>query len=133
MMDHGIERLFMAADQDGERSAQFGPFDSAADAERQARMLGWGWIGVYTNTIRNGQVIDTKTRFYQLPDEVDSLRRKIVRGKEAFPPMSDQDRKFFESYELQVQEGVNDVADIRSKAAGWTTNARMSAHLRRSS
>jgi hypothetical protein len=94
-------------------------------------MLGWGWIAVYTNTVRNGQVIDTKTRFYQLPDEVDSLRRKIVRGKEALPPMSEQDRKFFESYELQVQEGVNEVADIRSKAAGWKTDARMGSIFHR--
>jgi len=126
------EKVFVAAESDEAPGGQYGPFKTAGDAESAARSLGWGWVCVYTYTLRGDVIIDTAMRFYQLPDEVDSLRRKLVRAKEATAPMTEEERKFLDRYEADVQEGISEVADLATKAAGWTTDARMSAVLRRS-
>jgi hypothetical protein len=127
-----IEKVFVAAELDRAPGGQYGPFKTSGEAEIAARQLGWKWVCVYTYTLRGDVIIDTATRFYPLPDEVDSLRRKLVRAKEAaVAPMSDSEREFFDRYEGDVQEGIQDVADLATKAAGWTTNDRMSAQLRR--
>jgi hypothetical protein len=131
VMDKRIEKFFTATDGNTERASQYGPFKTSGEAETAARQMGWGWVCVHTNTVVNEEPIDVRYRFYELPDEVDSLRRKIVRGNEAVVPMTENTRTFFEKYELQVEEGVSEVADLRSKAAGWTTDARMGAIFHR--
>src|SRR5271154_2838149 len=81
------ERLYMAVDTDDEKGAMFGPFLTASNAEKQARMLGWKWVLVYVNTVENGKVVGVKTRFYQLdnyngleedPMSVEAIRKKLV-------------------------------------------------------
>lgn len=130
-MQHRIEKVFVAAESDQAPGGQYGPFKTSGAAEKAAREMGWGWVCVYTYTLRGDVIIDTAIRFYQLPDELDTLRRKLVRAKETIVPMTSDTQKFFDRYEADVQEGVNEIADLATKAAGWTTDARMSVQLRR--
>jgi len=132
-MQKRVEKVFVAAESDKPPGGQYGPFKTSGAAEEAAREMGWGWVCVYTYILLDERIVDTATRFYQLPDELDSLRRKIVRGNEATVPMSENERTFFDRYESDVQEGVNEIADLATKAAGWTTNDRMSIQFRRSS
>ena len=61
-----IERLYMAVDTNDEKGAMFGPFESAEEAEKQSKMLGWHWVLIYIRTVENGKVVGVETRFYQL-------------------------------------------------------------------
>jgi hypothetical protein len=134
-MDNRIEKFFTATDGNDERASQYGPFTTSGEAEHAARQMGWGWVCVHTNTVINGEPIDVKYRFYALPDEVDSLRRKIVRGKEALVPMTNDTEKFFEKYEEQLAhpERDDEDTDLAAKAARRATDARLQCQLRRSS
>jgi hypothetical protein len=105
------ERLYMAVDTDDEKGAMFGPFKTAGEAEEQSRRLGWAWVLVYVNTVENGKVVDVKTRFYQIdswpdwaedPTSVESIRKKLVPVE--IPPLSDADKKFFASLEVQMEK-----------------------------
>jgi len=107
-----IERLYMAVDTNDEKGAMFGPFKSAEEAEEQSRRLGWLWVLIYVHTVENGKVVDVQTRFYQLdnfnpleddPTSVEAIRKKLVPAVEV-PPLSDADKKFFESLEEQMEK-----------------------------
>jgi len=106
-----IERLYMAVDTNDEKGAMFGPFKSAEEAEEQSRRLGWLWVLIYTHTVENGKVVEVQTRFYQLdnfnplehdPTSVEAIRNKLVPVE--VPPLSDADKKFFESLEEQMEK-----------------------------
>src|ERR1700675_3668001 len=105
-MAHMIEKLFMACDADNERSAQYGPFKTAEEAETAAIRLGFDWVGVFTHVVDEfGTVMDTKpTRFYQpegirqdrTPSDIEAIRRMVLPA-----PLSDDEVKFFAQYEEQ--------------------------------
>jgi hypothetical protein len=105
------ERLYMAVDTNDEKGAMFGPFQTAGEAEEQSRRLGWRWVLIYLNTVENGKVVAVQTRFYQLdnfneledPTSVEAIRKKLVPAVEV-PPLSEADKKFFESLEVQMEK-----------------------------
>ena len=114
-----IEKWFIASDRGDGKGSHYGSFKTSGAAERAAEQIGWGWIGVITDTYHGDTLINTSSRYYQLP------------GTEQVTMMNADEKKFFDRYEGQVQEGQKNVADLATKAAGWTTDARMSAHLKR--
>jgi hypothetical protein len=110
-----IERLYMACEKDSETgSAQFGPFKTSGEAEKQARKLGWPWVLVYTNTVDDrGLVVDVRKRMYRIdgknsaqivyagPMDIDDIRGRFC---PPVPPMSADEEKFFGQYEKQMEE-----------------------------
>lgn len=103
-----IERMFMAADTDNEFGAQYGPFASAKEAEKDMRRLGWTWILVYTHTVDEyGTILDVKTRFFQpdvrdprSPGDIEALRRMVVVD---VPPLTNAEERFLKQYEEQME------------------------------
>jgi hypothetical protein len=103
-----IERFFMAADTDNEFGAQYGPFSTAEEAEREMCRLGWKWLLVYTHRLDcAGQIMEVTSRFFQpdvrekrTPGDVEHLRRMLVTD---VPPLTNDDIKFFSQYEEQME------------------------------
>lgn len=128
------EKLFMACEENHERSNQFGPFDTAHEAEMAAQQIGWEWVMVSSREVDEfGTVMNTSTRFYQPDslvfaspmDDVDELRRKLAPLHEDVTPMNDDERVFFARYEDQMEEPTeHEVKD-------WTKDSRMGATIRR--
>lgn len=101
----------MAADSEDEFGAQYGPFATAQEAEREMRRLGWTWLLVYTHRLDDaGQIIEVTSRFFQpdvktsrearTPGDVEHLRRMLV---QEVPPLTDADIRFFAQYEDQME------------------------------
>jgi translation initiation factor IF-1 len=110
------ERYFMACESDEEKlRAEYGPFKTAEEAEKQARILGWHWVLVYVHIMEGDTVVDVKTRFYQLDDapidgrhrqqvmDLETLRRKLTQPEVEIAPMSLKDVMFFAEYEAQMK------------------------------
>lgn len=94
------EKFYMACDsgQDGLK-AEYGPFRTSGDAEKHSRQLGWKWVCIYIHTLdAKGDVIDVKSRYYEIAPGIDELR-SIISG---VPPMDAAEIKFFAQYEEQM-------------------------------
>lgn len=95
------EKYYMACDssQEGLR-AEYGPFTTSGQAEREARKLGWNWVVVYTHIVIDDAIVDVKSRFYELAPSIDTLRSVISGVK----PLDAAELKFFEQYETQMNQ-----------------------------
>jgi hypothetical protein len=59
------EKFFCACD-DATMRAEYGPFQTAEEAEKQARMLGWSWVVCYTHVMVFDKTVDVKTAYYEI-------------------------------------------------------------------
>jgi hypothetical protein len=115
------DRYFWASMGDSDVSTNFGPFDTAEEAESHTRRLGWRWVLVVNRTTDEfGTVLEDKRRYYELekfdqakyllsrnrflPQDLDELRNKLVSAKEAAGAyvLNDDEAKFFAGYEQQM-------------------------------
>jgi len=106
------EKLFMACDRaESVSRAEFGPFRTAKDAEKQAEMLGWRYIMCYTHTVdaATDEVLEVVFRCYEIggpaaDNVVGGVRRSAIVSFPAVAPMTGEQQKFFELYEEQMKE-----------------------------
>jgi hypothetical protein len=126
-----IEKLFMACADGVEGAEQYGPFNTAEEAETQTLRLGWDWVCVTTHTVDEfGTVMDVKTRFYRpegvrqerAPSDVEAIRRMVLPS-----PLTEDEVKFFAQYEEQMSNTkVEDVPKV-----DWRKDSRMGVLFRR--
>ena len=118
------EKLFMACDRaESVSRAEFGPFRTAKDAEKQAEMLGWRYIMCYTHTVdaATDEVLEVVFRCYEIGGpaadndrpmnpclDINMVavgsRRDPAANFPAVAPMTGEQQKFFELYEEQMKE-----------------------------
>lgn len=65
-----IETFWMACDSTGQLRAEYGPFAHRAEAEAEARSLGFGFLLRYEHTVdAQGNIEEVRCVFIELPDE----------------------------------------------------------------
>jgi hypothetical protein len=122
------EKYFWASEADNDEAEQYGPFNTAEEAETQALRLGWEWVAIHT-VDEFGTFLDTPSRFYQpeglrmerKPADVEAIRRMVLPA-----PMTEDEVKFFAAYEKQMSAPASKLGEIHD------TFSRIKRQLRKS-
>ena len=112
-----VKKIFKACMGTSSVSEQFGPFETAEEAEMHARRLGWNWVLAETRTLDEfGTILDVKQRYYsirasmarqmtpelaqEILDLTEGARRQIMANLPK--PMNPDEKRFFAEYEQQM-------------------------------
>jgi ribosomal protein S27AE len=80
------EKFFCAVDSTEPNHAEYGPFQTAEEAEEQARIFGWRWVVCYTHVLVFEKIVDVKTRYYEIEA---SPFEKLPEGRRKCPSCQD--------------------------------------------
>src|SRR5882724_8385591 len=118
------ETFWMACDSTEQLRAEYGPFHTRAEAESEARKLGFGYLLRYEHILgANEEIEEVRCVFIELPDTTSSpkagvtFHTRCASCGESATHEFEHSRHKVRLFEHAVGEGLREIGDWRSRAA----------------